>query len=473
MLSQKTKKIFQSIIYTFLVIVTVIVFIQPVWRLPHRVYIDYNEGWNAYFSEMAIRFQNIYQPLDVKILNNYPPLTFYLTGFVGKITNDTIIAGRILSIVGLILSSIMTSLLIHRITIRKLLSAFGGMALIGYMCIYHVDYVGMNDPQWIALGVMMSGFTLFIYYHEHQKYLFLSLCIMLIAGLMKHNLVSIPIAATFWLFIHDRKKFIIWIRNAILLMALVVLIFQLLYGKVWLQDIFLAPRVFHIGSIARVGQWLMPALIYIAVSLFVLLVDKTKEVQLFSFAAMIALIWGIIISAGAGIYNNVLFEFIIMVFILSFCVADKIIDKFRSHFHGIESLINLILFLPLLFRFPHELYELKRSLKEIPIKEKQISEDIKFLADYPNPVICENLALSYWAGKGFALDFYSTGQKLKSGQMKNEAMIQWLETQNISVIQINDERGYSSQLSEEINQYIIKTYGPIRVSSESGVFLHR
>ena len=57
--------------------------------------------------------------------------------------------------------------------------------------------------------------------------------------------------------------------------------------------------------------------------------------------------------------------------------------------------------------------------------------------------------------------------------MKNEAMIQWLETQNISVIQINDERGYSSQLSEEINQYIIKTYGPIRVSSESGVFLHR
>jgi hypothetical protein len=354
-----------------------------------------------------------------------------------------------------------------------LLSAFGGMALIGYMCIYHVDYVGMNDPQWIALGVMMSGFTLFIYYHEHQKYLFLSLCIMLIAGLMKHNLVSIPIAATFWLFIHDRKKFIIWIRNAILLMALVVLIFQLLYGKVWLQDIFLAPRVFHIGSIARVGQWLMPALIYIAVSLFVLLVDKTKEVQLFSFAAMIALIWGIIISAGAGIYNNVLFEFIIMVFILSFCVADKIIDKFRSHFHGIESLINLILFLPLLFRFPHELYELKRSLKEIPIKEKQISEDIKFLADYPNPVICENLALSYWAGKGFALDFYSTGQKLKSGQMKNEAMIQWLETQNISVIQINDERGYSSQLSEEINQYIIKTYGPIRVSSESGVFLHR
>src|SRR6185295_16458982 len=59
---------------------------------------DPNEGWNAYFAQMAMRSGSPYPPDGGFLVNNYPPLSFYLVGAIGKLLGDNIVAGRIVSL---------------------------------------------------------------------------------------------------------------------------------------------------------------------------------------------------------------------------------------------------------------------------------------------------------------------------------------------------------------------------------------
>jgi hypothetical protein len=471
--SSFVQRFVQRTLFVALIAVTAIILVRPLWRLPHRVYIDYNEGWMAYFSDAAIQHHPLYQPLDATILNNYPPLSFYLTGLFGKLIGDTIRAGRILSFAGLFLSAILIAFLIYRFTSKRYLSCIGSLYFLGYMCIYHSDYIGMNDPQWIALGVMLLGFTLFVYKGEQPKFLLISLSIMFVAGLIKNNLVSLPLAASLWLFLNNRKIFFQWIIVGSLLLLVTFVAFISIYGKECLADILLSSRVFSIGSLARVGVWLTPLLLYIVVAMYLFMIDKRPEIQLLFIAAIISLLWGTVAFGGGGIYYNVLFEFIIITFIASFVAVDKLIAVVNLRFSSSEIAKLFILFLPILIRIPYEIYLTKESIRNVPRMEQIIFEDIAFLSSFPDPVMCENLALSYWAGKKYVFDFYSTGQKLKSGRMKKECIAQMLQRKEFSIIQINNEKGNTDLFPENINRYIAQDYTRIRVSEASGVFLRR
>src|SRR3954462_14378141 len=60
-----------------------------------------NEGWNAYFQDAAARGGVLYPPIDSFILNNYPPLSFYLIGWLGAYLGDALYVGRTLSLLAL------------------------------------------------------------------------------------------------------------------------------------------------------------------------------------------------------------------------------------------------------------------------------------------------------------------------------------------------------------------------------------
>src|ERR1700748_2343620 len=61
----------------------------------------YNEGWNAYWAEVAWHGGPLYPAVDSPISNNYPPLSFYLVGALGRVVGDNIFAGRLLALVSL------------------------------------------------------------------------------------------------------------------------------------------------------------------------------------------------------------------------------------------------------------------------------------------------------------------------------------------------------------------------------------
>ena len=63
-----------------------------------HVPVDPNEGWNAYFAQAAIATGSPYPPAHGAMIDNYPPLSFYVVGIVAKIAGDAVIAGRIVAL---------------------------------------------------------------------------------------------------------------------------------------------------------------------------------------------------------------------------------------------------------------------------------------------------------------------------------------------------------------------------------------
>src|SRR5689334_6905809 len=56
--------------------------------VPLRVPLDPNEGWNAYHAMAAIGRGNPYPPAYSFMVDNYPPLSFYIVGFFGSWVGD-------------------------------------------------------------------------------------------------------------------------------------------------------------------------------------------------------------------------------------------------------------------------------------------------------------------------------------------------------------------------------------------------
>ena len=63
-----------------------------------RLPIDPNEGWNAYHAAAAMAGAPLYPGAQSTMINNYPPLSFYLAGALGRVLGDNIFAGRIVSL---------------------------------------------------------------------------------------------------------------------------------------------------------------------------------------------------------------------------------------------------------------------------------------------------------------------------------------------------------------------------------------
>src|SRR3984885_5776090 len=72
--------------------------VWPVWRLRFPIEIAQNEGWNAYHADAAFGGGTLYPSPDTLIVNNYPPLSFYALGWLGKIFGDPLYVGRGLSL---------------------------------------------------------------------------------------------------------------------------------------------------------------------------------------------------------------------------------------------------------------------------------------------------------------------------------------------------------------------------------------
>ena len=70
-----------------------------------HVPLDPNEGWNAAFAQAVLTTGSPYPPPHSLLINNYPPLSFYLVAAVSRLTGDAIVAGRLVALVSLLATS--------------------------------------------------------------------------------------------------------------------------------------------------------------------------------------------------------------------------------------------------------------------------------------------------------------------------------------------------------------------------------
>src|SRR6201989_1679324 len=85
----------QAILIWSIALLAALFLVWPVWRAFFPMEIWGNEGWNAYHADAAMRgAAQLYPPADGLIANNYPPLSYYVMGWLGRIFGDALYVGR-------------------------------------------------------------------------------------------------------------------------------------------------------------------------------------------------------------------------------------------------------------------------------------------------------------------------------------------------------------------------------------------
>ena len=180
----------------------------PAYRAFVNVEIDYNEGWNAYFADAAMGRMPLYPSRDRLITNNYPPLSFYIVGGLGRLIGDPVLAGRLLSLGAVAVIAVAVALAIGRLGGNRTAMCVGALYFVATISRFFTGYVGMNDPHLLAQAVMTLGFVAFLRARTRDRGYAVAIVVMIVAGFIKHNLFAVPLTSMVWLGFYRRAQFV-------------------------------------------------------------------------------------------------------------------------------------------------------------------------------------------------------------------------------------------------------------------------
>jgi hypothetical protein len=455
--------------------VTAVLLAHPIVEASSLSIRDSNEGWNAFQAERAFDSKPLYPKITALTSNNYPPLSFYIVGGLGSAIGDNIFAGRIIAFAGLVILGIGLGIAVRLMGGSAVLASFSGLLLVGVMAAFHSDYVAMNDPQWLAHAIMMFGLIVFLLRNGTRHRLFLAMLLMLGAGLVKHNLIPLPLAVTVWLFLHDRRNFYFWVLSSLLSLMGCMAIFYLAYGSDFFVSVFGAPRVYDAQRLPGRIDWLVfPLLLFIGAAIaFVAVTGARKHTQLVGLYILFAGVWGIFTLGGEGVDRNAIFDLVIAVILASGLAAQSFVqlaDRNLSR-RSAEVTAILIFSLPLLIEVPGRIITLGTFIETTEEQEALTRQDIAYIATADGPVMCAVLALCYWAGKSFEVDLSNLRHKLKTGALPERAFSAPIDDKYFVLIETSDDKGKLLGLPNSVQTRVLENYKLRQPRREHGAFL--
>jgi hypothetical protein len=237
--------------------------VWPVWRAQFPLEIAQNEVCNAYHADAAAGGGVLYPSPDTLIVNNYPPLSFYALGWLGKIFGDALYVGRVLSLAATIGLGALIARVVLQLGGGGAGAAIGGLWFVATMARSYNRFVGMNDPQLAGQLIMLAALSWFLVRDKAGKSADPPILLMVLAAYWKHNLIAILATAIVWLWL--RHGWRVWRPAAVGAAAVVIglTICIAVFGDVFLANL-LTPRPWRLmRAVSGIGraQWIIPALV--------------------------------------------------------------------------------------------------------------------------------------------------------------------------------------------------------------------
>jgi hypothetical protein len=389
-------------------------------EIPWRIPLNYNEGWMAFFAARAMgNGLPLYPPAGGFIGNNYPPLSFFVVGALGRLVGDNVVAGRLAAFAALAAVVGWVFLCARRLGAGRTSAGLAALVFALFNLTWFHAYVAMADPQWLGQAVMLAALPLLLPAGEGRLAPWraaLAAVAMVAGGFVKHNLVALPLAAGVWLLLlRDWRAFLAWAGGAVVALAA---------GGLWVWTAFGAEAFRNVvGSHRRLlpGQWL-DALAYFAPMAPLILAAAwlarrrggDPRVRLVAIYAGVAVPLAFFQRLGEGINVNGYFEALVAVSIAAGAALELAPVSWRGRDWSAGA-VALVLAAPSLLAAPYFLALAGRDLVTRPARAAEWRKVEAAVAAAPGPAACEMLAVCYWAGKGFALDFFNYGQVLRAG----------------------------------------------------------
>ena len=412
----------------------------PVLTIPLHIPLGYNEGWNAYFQQRAVRSAAgpLYPAADALVFNNYPPLSFYLVGALGRyVTGDMIVAGRITALTALLASAALLATCVRRLGG----SGRGGLAAAALLLLFagtfFRSYVAIDDPQWLAHALMLAGLATLLgrpttlpgcpatrpggaatrpggaanLPGPATARVIAAALLVTAGGFVKHNLIGLPLAVTAWLLLTRPRAAAAWLATAASAIAAGGAATAVLHGHAAFADLLGHHRVFRASRAPKAVSLLLPLLPMLAIA-----VTTRPTLLLPTLFLAVSLATGIVQRLGDGVNYNAYFETLIALCLATGLALSRALASARQLRPRLTPAgLALSAALPLLLTMPQLLRHAWTDLAARPARQAAWQPVIAALATTRGRVACETLSLCYWAGKPFELDEFNLNQSLLSG----------------------------------------------------------
>jgi hypothetical protein len=405
--------------------------IVPLAEIPLHVIKNTNEGWNAYFIDRAMNGSGLYPLPPAMIVDNYPPLSFYITGWVGRIVGDPIIAGRLLSVVAYVISAVLLGAIVGARTASWPVGLFAGAYFAAVFSVFPGGRIGLNDPQLLGHAVMLGGLAVLWLGDGRFRTLAAAAALMVAAGLIKHNLVALPVAATLWIAMVDRRKLILWLAAVLLAGVAAIVLLLSVWGLGSLSSI-LTPRMTSLGKAAGLILLLRGLAAQLAIALLLWFrprLGAAKDATFCAVYVVLSVVLGFLAYAGEGVSANAAFDVAISV-VLAIGVLLGSLPSGREKMGVIAALV-----VAQLLMVTSGVGTLVSGA--IAREEQTAAGDIAYVASHPGPAICSDPTICYWAGKEFVFDFFNMVQLFSLDRRDPAPLLDKLRHHDISVIVIS------------------------------------
>jgi hypothetical protein len=442
-LLRRTPPVWLGII--FLVLVSAVQLLWPLLHLPFHVARTINEGWNAVHTAQAMRGETIYPAHDSFMFNNYPPLSFYIVGLAGGLIGDAIVAGRIISLLAVLVVAVNVALTVRNLGGTAPCAVFAGVLFVAILTKSFMSCVGINEPQLLAHAVMTTGFTIFTAAPQRPRHLAAAALTMVLAGFIKHNIFAMPLAATTWLLHNDRRALVRWMAYALAFLGLGFAACGSIYRGAFFEQL-LAPRHCSLDNVIALLGWTQ----YIIIPLVLWLVSAVQvrpdpHIRAVSHLLVAGGIAYVVTRAGDGVSVNALFDWVIGASIAAGVLLSRVAEARFSRRYGPEMTRGLIvtaLCLRTIVLPQHEIMLLLHKpaiLAELRAKEAAWGRDIAFMQRQKGPALCQDLALCYWSGHQAAYDEFNAEQAVLTGARDLDSLKRQIMAGRYRVLQLGPE----------------------------------
>ncbi len=412
------------------------------WRviaeLGLRLPLDPNEGWNAYYAAAAMAGTPLYPGPQSFMINNYPPLSFYLVGALGGVLGDNIVAGRVVSLLSLGAVALGIFAIARRMDCKRAPAAFAALWFVGGMLAF-TDYVGMDDPQLLAHAIAIAGVLLLLREPRDTLRIVAAALLFVLAAFVKHNVVALALAATAWLAAYDRRSALHLAIAGLAFLLAGLILFRLVYGSSLLVHLVSARSYSFADLRDGLEAWLPWSAVPLA-GLVVLGVRRRSDRQV-RFCALYAVI-GIALGAGflggAGVDANVMFDADIALALGIALLLDRLAHE------AFAAAAAAACALPLVIgawanAADDDWYRAAYWLHPMRDEARLTRQDIAFLAAHRGPALCAMLSFCYWAHKPAMVDVFNVGEELKTGARGDAQLVGTIAAHHFAVIQLDPD----------------------------------